>query len=396
MRRYSFPVTHPALRIALLVDPLSMFLEEPRGIRGRWGEHAPELARDLLGRGHVVRGFGAPGLIPHSGDESKDDDDGSTKRLFQSLASFAPDVIVAYDLLSGAAFRGARMARKLEKPLVLVEAAQPERRSLGARLESLGSLLWGAYVRRTASAVVVLDCLAAEQTEEHGFAAELLHEIPHGVDLARFRPGLMSPLVSRHRIAGRIVLSTAPLIEAQGIQCLLGAFAETVGQRDDWHLVIAGEGPRRPELAAAASSLGIASCVHWLAPPREEELPGLMGASTLFAAPALEASNTSRQIARALACGLPVVGSNLPRIASLVRPEETGLLVPPGDQEAWEEALGRAASSPVARRRWSAEARAYAERELGWPAVGARFEELLVKVHERAGERNAGELATEA
>jgi hypothetical protein len=28
------------------------------------GEHAPELARELLGLGHTVRGFGAPGDDP--------------------------------------------------------------------------------------------------------------------------------------------------------------------------------------------------------------------------------------------------------------------------------------------------------------------------------------------
>src|SRR5262245_48570719 len=57
-----------SLRVALLLDPLSLSLAGT-GLRVKWASHAPELAREFLGRGYHVRGFGAPaGLIPRSSD----------------------------------------------------------------------------------------------------------------------------------------------------------------------------------------------------------------------------------------------------------------------------------------------------------------------------------------
>ncbi|MEW6072736.1 MAG: hypothetical protein AB1726_09120, partial [Planctomycetota bacterium] len=105
-----------SLRIALLLDPLSLRLEDPLHLRVKWGRHATELARELLGRGHTVRGFGAPpGLIPRSGEEparpGPAEDAG--RGPGRALRAFAPELVVAYEALSPAAFRGARLARRL-------------------------------------------------------------------------------------------------------------------------------------------------------------------------------------------------------------------------------------------------------------------------------------------
>src|SRR5262249_176632 len=133
----------PSLRIALLVNPFTL--------HAKGGHHAPELARELLGRGHTVRGWGAPpGTIPRSGNEITEtgplDGDASV-----GVLGFAPDAIVAYDLLSPAAWLGARTARKLDAPLVLVEVgAKSDDGWRGRTLNRIGEALWGTYVRRTA------------------------------------------------------------------------------------------------------------------------------------------------------------------------------------------------------------------------------------------------------
>ena len=376
-----------SLRIALLLDPLSMWLEEPRGLRGKWGDHAPRLARELMGRGHVVRGFGAPpGLIPHS---SEDDEEPEAKPASHSLlrrriVGFRPDVLIAYDALSPAAFRGARMARKLGASLVLVEAALPAGElSFEGFLNLLGARLWGRYVRRTAAAVVALDGEARSQALREGFTPGIVRVVPNGVDLERFRPGLTSSLVARHRIRGRILLYVGSLIPGRGLDVLLAAFARTVGQRSDWNLVLAGDGPRRPSLRARVEGLGIGDRVHWLPAVREEELPGLMGASTLLAVPARDAEVVGQQVGRALACGLPVIASDLPRLRGMMEDGRHGLLVEPGDEAAWVAALQRCAGSPESRKRWSREARAFAEANLGWVSVAATFEEILLSTRRR-------------
>lgn len=380
------------LRVALLLDPLSFSLDG-RGLHVKWAGHAPELAREFLGRGCHVRGFGAPpGMIPRSSaDEGHED----PRAPGNKLVAFAPDVIVAYDALSPAAFRGARAARSVGATLVLVEGGW--KGSLGWKertLRSVGEALWGAYVRRTAAAVVALDPLAEEQALKDGFARELVRVVPYGVDVQEYRPGLASTLVARKKVRGRILLYVGKLAQERGVVPLLAAFARTVGQRSDWNLVFAGTGPLKAELRAMADRLGVSDRVYWLE-PRDEELPGLLGASTALAIPALGHEVVGRHAARALACGLPILAADLPRLRVFVEPEQNGLLVREGSVEAWAEAIQRTASSPMTRTRWARRSRELAIERHSWPAVAARFEELFAearkRVEEKLAERARGE-----
>jgi glycosyltransferase involved in cell wall biosynthesis len=354
------------LRIALLLDPLTQ--------RSKGLDHAPKLARELLGRGHAVRGFGAaPGTIPHSSDATTETD-------ASGLASWRPDVLVAYDALSPTAWLGARTARKLDAALVLVEVGIEHPRRFHERgLQWVGERLWGGYVRSSANALVALDPVAERLALKEGFPKESITTLAQGVSLERFRPGLSSALVSRQRIRGRILLYVGRLEESRGVRTLLQAFARTVGQRSDWALVLAGEGSDRASLRAAADRLGVAERVHWLARPRPEELPALIGASTLLAVPATDDSVRGKQIPRAMGCGIPVLASDLPRLRFFVEPDVTGLVAPPGDVRAWSEIIQRAASSPVARARWGHRAREIAVERFSWVQVTEHFERVLLE-----------------
>jgi glycosyltransferase involved in cell wall biosynthesis len=136
-------------------------------------------------------------------------------------------------------------------------------------------------------------------------------------------------------------------------------------------------------LRVEVDRLGVGARVSFLERPEEAELPGLIGASTLFAAPSLDDGSRGRQVARALACGVPVLASDLPRLRYLVEHEGTGLLVPAGDEEAWTRAVQRASSSPGARQRWSRRARELAEERLDWRRVAEVFETILADARAR-------------
>jgi glycosyltransferase involved in cell wall biosynthesis len=370
------------LRIALVLNPFTL---DSKG-----GSHAPNLARELLGRGHTLKPFGGPpGTIPHSGEE----EDESAAGGAPTIAGFAPDVVVAYDALSPAAFMGARAARKLEIPLVLVEAGFAGAGSPSQRfLRGAGERLWGPYVRRTEPRVVALDPVAREQAVREGFAPGRIEVLGEGVDLSAFRPGLYSGLIARHRVRGRILLYAGRIGEERGLDVLIDAFASTVGQRSDWSLVLAGEGPGRRRLRAQANRLGVGARIVIAGRPREEELPGLIGSSTLLAVPAVDDGVRGKQIPRAMACGVGVLASDLTRLRWLVEDDQTGLLAAPGDRAAWTAVLARAAGAPMARRRWGLRARERAEERFDWAQVAESFEEvLLTALAEHTAERLVGE-----
>ena len=361
----------PQLRIALVVDPFRL--------RRSAGDHAPNVARELLSRGHLVRGFGSrPGDIPRSGpDPELAGPAGSDEGV--GLRGFRPDVIVGYDPLSPAAWAAARAARALKVPLVLVEEGRTHR---GGHLERgkrwFGKRLWASFVRRRAAYLVALDGAAEELARAQGFDAARITTLPSGVDLARYRPGLTSHLPARHGVRGRIVLCTQRLEEGAGLEELVHAFAHTVGRREDWSLVFAADGPAWPRLRSQADRLGIGASVHGIGTPRREELPGLFGACTLLAVPSLDDDFTGWRLRRALSSGLPVLAEDSPRARTWIEPDHCGLLVPRGAVAGWTEAIQRAAGSPERRKRWSRAARELAQQRFAWPDLASRFEQLLL------------------
>ncbi|MBJ21375.1 MAG: hypothetical protein CL933_18365 [Deltaproteobacteria bacterium] len=372
-----------ALRIALVLDPINL--------RTKAGGHAPMLARALLGRGHHVRGFGVPAAaIPHSASDTPPGEGG--------LRGFGADAIIAYDALSPSAVRGARAADKQGVPLLLVESAMKPRGGVLARLwNRMGRILWGGYVRARAAGVIALDPVAARRAVDMGFAPELVRVLPQGVDVAQFRPGLLSSWLPTHRVYGRILLYVGRLDDGRGIEVLVDAFAKTVGQRLDWNLVLAGEGPRELSLRARVDRLGVASRVHFFPRPQSDELPGLMGGCTLLAVPATTDDVLGRQIPRAMACGLPVVASDRPRLSALFKDEECGLLIKSGDVAAWEAGLIKAAGSPAKRMRWGTQARDVAVKVLSWDRIAEGVEEELLALREDAVKEDGGvELAPDA
>ena len=370
---------HPprSLRIALIVDPFTL--------RMKGGDHAPVLSAELLGRGHQVRGFGAPpGVIPRSRMDSLGKDG-------LGVLAFRPDVVLAYDALSPAGWHGMRCARRLGVPLVAVEEGFSSRGSfIERRLRGFGETLWGRAVRKVTARVLALDHYAQSEAIRRGFDADIVEVVPRGLDLEHFRPGLTSRLPERHGATGLSLLYQSPIEEGYHIGTLLQAFAATVGQREDWALLLASDGDMRSAYLAHASRLGIGSRVHWLGRVRKEELPGLMSAATLMVAPGGDRVVDGIKVRRAMACGLPVLAADLPRFEGAVVHQQNGLVLPAGDVAAWSEGIRLAAGSPKRREAWRHRAREMAEEQLAWSSIGAQVESLLLTcVNEREAQAQA-------
>ncbi|MFT7677932.1 MAG: glycosyltransferase involved in cell wall biosynthesis [Planctomycetota bacterium] len=297
---------------------------------------------------------------------------------------FQPDVIVAYGGHSAAGVLGARSARRLGVPLVLVEeGALPSAGAISHLAAQLMRKLLGSRVRRQVSHLVALNAVARAQAIQQGYGVEQIEVLPPGVDLERFRPGLRSELMRGHGVRGHTLLVTRALEADRGLEQVLDAFANTVGRREDWALVFAGDGPHRAALHAQAARLGVGAHVHWIGALREEELPGLFGSATLLLVPGPDSTRAAQHLRCAAACGLPAIAVDEVRFSDLVENDRNGLLVNHCAGEDWVRALERAAGSPKARERWGERARELAEERFAWPTIAARFAELLGDVSSR-------------
>jgi glycosyltransferase involved in cell wall biosynthesis len=170
--------------------------------------------------------------------------------------------------------------------------------------------------------------------------------LPVGVDHQRFFP---RPRVSH---PGVVLLGAAHLVRGKGFQHLLEALTRV--RQPQVKLRLAGDGPESGALAKRAGELGLGDRVELLG--LRNDLPELAAAADLFVQPTVyEAFGLA--VAEAMACGLPVIASRVGGLPELVRHQETGLLVPPGDPWALAEAIDQLASQPEVRRRMGEAAR---------------------------------------
>jgi N-acetyl-alpha-D-glucosaminyl L-malate synthase BshA len=120
-------------------------------------------------------------------------------------------------------------------------------------------------------------------------------------------------------------------------------------------LVLVGDGPERPAVEALARELGVAERVRFLGLlPRFADL---LARSDLFVLPSATESFGLAAL-EALACGVPVVASEVGGLPEVVRNRETGLLVPPADPGALAAACLSLLEDEPRRRAFAAAARA--------------------------------------
>ncbi len=165
--------------------------------------------------------------------------------------------------------------------------------------------------------------------------------IPYGIDLRSFSlsDGEQADVAARRRDhGGTLVLFVGVLRPYKGLDVLLRAMT-----RVEVHLVIVGDGPERRETEALAGKLGIAERVTFAGEVSESERRILLHACDVFVLPSID-RREAFGIAQleAMACGKPVVSSDLPTGVRFVnRDGITGQTVPPRNPEALAAALNR-------------------------------------------------------
>ncbi len=193
-------------------------------------------------------------------------------------------------------------------------------------------------------------------------------ELPFGVDTDVFSPGPSA----RARFAvpddASVVLFVGGLDRAhafKGISNLLQAVSQLDGKT---HLLIVGEGELRSEYEEQARKLGIDRRTHFLGRLDDRSLVDAFRSADVFAFPSTSAAEAFGLVAlEAQACGVPVVASDLPGLRTVVRQNETGVLVKPGSVEALASALYRVLSDGAFRARLADKTVAHAQ-AFSWDA----------------------------
>lgn len=300
-------------------------------------------------------------------------------RLREDWAHDPPDVVHAHFWMSGMA--ALRATEDTGVPVVQTFHA------LGVvKRRHQGSLDTSPAERIAVERDVALrsDLVIATSHEERrelrtwGVRPERLAVVPCGVDLDHFTPkGSQAPRGSRPR-----VISLGRLVKRKGVETLVRALAGVSGAE----LLIAGgpepdrlgSDPEAVRLRRIAQEAGVADRVRFLGQVAREDVPALLrSADVSVNVPWYEPFGMST--VEAMACGVPVVASNVGGHLDTVVHEVTGLLVPPRDPDALGARLRELLTDVVAAESYGIAGADRAAAQYSWPFVACRTQECYTR-----------------
>jgi len=166
--------------------------------------------------------------------------------------------------------------------------------------------------------------------------------IPNGIDTSVFRPGEKNDACTRLGLnpARPRVLYAGNFVPVKGIEHLFRAMPHILGRYPECELVLVGASPGtapRTPYDSLIADVGIGSSVRVVERVERTELPGWIHASDVVAVPSIR-KGFGLIAAESLACGRPVVSTRSGGPEDIVE-DGQGLLVPPGDSEAFGAAL---------------------------------------------------------
>lgn len=158
------------------------------------------------------------------------------------------------------------------------------------------------------------------------------HQILWGADTDRFVPGEPAP--------GFQVLSLRSWEPNYNIDVLIKAFARLVQQRPEAQarLCLLGGGPQAAELQALAQQLRVHDQVDFVGRVGDQAMvEALQRSRVSVSVPTSDATSVS--VLESMACGLPIIASDLPANRQWITPGQGGWLVPARDESALVQAL---------------------------------------------------------
>ncbi len=242
--------------------------------------------------------------------------------------------------------------------------------------------------------------VAATQAEEaqleflYGVEENKIVTIPPGVDISRFYPipDDEAKEAIGHHGCPRLLLFVGRIEPLKGLDTLIRALAQVrcsgILEKQCYSLAVIGGDPDAPSekmssemarLQALCAELDLEDVVLFLGKRAQETLPYYYSAADILIMPSYYESFGMVAL-EAMACGTPVIASQVGGLAFLVQDGITGFVVPGGDVAALAKTLTKLIQQPELRARLGSQAAEYAS-WYSWDKISTRikavYDELL-------------------
>lgn len=196
---------------------------------------------------------------------------------------------------------------------------------------------------------------------------EIIH---NGINTNLFRPRLLES-------ESKNILWIGRYTPGKGVEYLIHAFAQFHKTHPDFSLLMIGRGPNKDAMIELVQKLGLEGAVRMLDFVANDKLPEVYRSARAFVLPSIE-EGVPRSILEAMACGVPVICTELPQLVNIV--SGAGCVVPLRDSQSIAEQLDRIVRHPEWATALGREGVRRARSDHSWDDTVRRTLELYEKV----------------
>lgn len=260
--------------------------------------------------------------------------------LFKLKRNFNSEVILSYWVYPDG-FASVLASKILKLPAIIV--------GLGSDINEMPSSFINrqliTWTLKKADRVVSLSTAMKNEIIKLGIPQDKIRVVPNGVDESLFYPA--DKLLSRRKaglsMEKRIILYVGRLSSEKGVNHLIDAASRIRNKEPEILLLIIGAGGLLNNLMSQAKDLGMEGNVLFLGEKPHSDIPVYLNAVELLILPSL-CEGCPNVVLEALACGTPVIASNVGGVPEIITSEDLGMLVSPADPHALADAVIKALS----------------------------------------------------
>jgi glycosyltransferase involved in cell wall biosynthesis len=207
--------------------------------------------------------------------------------------------------------------------------------------------------------------------------------VPNGVDTRRFHPKLDKNKVREKYGIGedaKVVLFVGNLEAYKGCEHLLSAFSMIMKEIKDVYLILVGKGSLESRLKETAAKLCIKNRVFFAGYVKDNELPYYYAACDVFVLPSISGHEGFGMVQlEAMACGKPVIVTNIPGVREVDAKELATIHIPPKSERALMKALLTVLRNEELAIKMGDNGRKIVEEYYSWPKIAGTILRLYEK-----------------
>jgi glycosyltransferase involved in cell wall biosynthesis len=288
--------------------------------------------------------------------------------LPSKLEELRPDVVHGESHLFLPTVQAVRKAKKLGLPCVVtVHGVFADRGGVVNLAQKAYLHTLGLEVLRNADRVICLTQKDADEIGRLGCPLEKIRLVPNAVDTELFKPC--------NERESNLVVWVGRFVHEKGVEYLIEAARIVADTVKDVRFLLIGYGPLKGEIIKLVHERGLEKIVRIVGPLSRNEIAEVLGRATVFAFPSLK-EGLPLAVLEAMACGVPVVGSDVSGVNDLVEDCVTGLLVPPLDSMPLAKSVLSLLLDAGLRNKISVNARRAIIEEYGWDKVMKKLDAI--------------------